>query len=284
MFAVAVVAAGLAANEAKATTTSTLSENFNAEKLDRNLWWMRQAHLGHYAVMPKTPHATDRMVAIRTDAMMRGCGRGCQRNEIRIAPHHQLKFGTEATYSFSFRLAGKPSTARWVSGQWKQQSDGSPFLAQRFDRGIFSITVQDDDCRVTVASSNSAPEMLPATRATPDVSSRVFPAAGASSLCRTDIRVEYGENPVLPDPYRGWVNMTYRLRGGCDGNGLVEIWANGQFVARVTGSIGIKKTAGPRQYFKFGIYRNFTPGTATAYFDNFRRTTAAQRVARHRAP
>jgi hypothetical protein len=64
--------------------------------------------------------------------------------------------------------------------------------------------------------------------------------------------------------------MTYRVRGGRRGQGLVEIWANGRFIARAAGSIGYSQAAGPRQYFKFGIYRDAAPGPAIVNFDNFK--------------
>lgn len=68
--------------------------------------------------------------------------------------------------------------------------------------------------------------------------------------------------------------MNYRVRGGRNGKGLIEIWANGRLIARVIGSIGDKVAAGSYQYFKFGIYRNFAPGSATAYLDNYTRIRA----------
>lgn len=124
---------------------------------------------------------------------------------------------------------------------------------------------------MVVASSDASAQNLPATKQNNANNARIFPVAGAKNSCETDIRVQHSATPILPDPYRGWVDMNYRVRGGRNGKGLIEIWANGRFIARVTGSIGDSVTAGPYQYFKFGIYRNFTPGSATAYLDNFTR-------------
>ena len=251
--------------------TNVISDNFQSGKIDPQEWYLKQAKLTKCEIKAKQARSGDKVVAISVDPMMRGCGKSCQRNEIRTSPRYRIKFGQDAIYSFSFRLKGKPSTSRWVSGQWKQQSNGSPFLAQRFDRGEFYVTVQDKDCRVTVASSTRSSETLPQTRLTAGLTSRIAPIAGAPTTCKTDIQVEHAENARLPNPYRDWVHMSYRLRGGLNGKGLVEIWANGRFIARVTGSIGDDRVAGPAQYFKFGIYREFTPGISTAYFDNFRR-------------
>ena len=109
-------------------------------------------------------------------------------------------------------------------------------------------------------------------------SSRVFPAPGTKPGCATDIKVEYGQNARLPNPWTNWVDMTYRVRGDRNGNGLIEIWANDRFIARVTGSIGRDEVGGPNQYFKFGIYREFTRGSSTAYFDNFARAATREKL------
>ena len=65
--------------------------------------------------------------------------------------------------------------------------------------------------------------------------------------------------------------MKYRVRAGLYGTGLIEIWANGKFIATVTGSIGYPIESGATQYFKFGIYRDVMQGDGAVYFDNFRR-------------
>ena len=65
--------------------------------------------------------------------------------------------------------------------------------------------------------------------------------------------------------------MLYRVRGGRNGRGLIEIWANGTFIARVQGSIGYDDAMGPTQYFKIGHYRDPIAAATTLYFDDFRR-------------
>ena len=209
-----------------------------------------------------------RSIAVRVTPEMRGCGAKCQRNEIRTTPRGRVMFGQEAWYSFSFRMDGTlptRQTKRWVSGQWKQQCSGSPFLAQRFDRGVFQITVQDNSCRVIVASSEGLGQRLPLAHETGK-------QARPRTPCRSDIKVEYSANPKLPNPFGNWVDMSYRVRGGRNGSGLVEIWANGRFIARVKGSIGYDHMSGPNQYFKFGIYRAPVPGASVVRLDRFRRS------------
>ena len=267
--------AGLVAKRPSPPThlpSAALIDGFETPQVDRRMWWVGQAQSGQFWSDARLARADRRSIAVRVGAAMRGCGANCQRNEIRTAPGYRMKFGQEAWYNFSFRMDGKlpaGNTRRWVSGQWKQQCGGSPFLAQRFDRGVFQITVQDNNCRVIVASSQGLGQKLPTTLATGH--GAVGGSKGGHS-CRSDVKVEYSATPTLPNPYGKWVDMSYRVRGGRNGKGLVEIWANGRFIARVTGSIGYDYASGPQQYFKFGIYRAPTPGASVVRIDRFRRT------------
>lgn len=247
---------------------AALSDGFESAQLDQKRWWMGQAQTGEFWSDARLARSDRRSVAVRVTPDMRGCGAKCQRNEIRTTPRDRVLFGQEAWYSFSFRMDGTlPSrqTKRWVSGQWKQQCSGSPFLAQRFDRGVFQITVQDNNCRVIVASSEDLGKKLP-------VAHQTGKQAGRRAACASDIKVEYSANPTLPDPFGNWVDMSYRVRGGRNGTGLVEIWADGRFIARVKGSIGYDHMSGPQQYFKFGIYRSPVPGASVVRLDRFRRS------------
>jgi hypothetical protein len=54
-------------------------------------------------------------------------------------------------------------------------------------------------------------------------------------------------------------------------DGIIEIYANGRFIARATGTIGVFGAEDPTQYFRFGHNRAPMPGTATIYIDRFRR-------------
>jgi hypothetical protein len=91
------------------------------------------------------------------------CEDDCQRAEIRTAKASWPTFGDEVWYQFSFRISGDvPSTgsARSVIGQWKGPGDASPMLAQRFDNGVFHITVQDNETRRVVAKAEGDPDAL----------------------------------------------------------------------------------------------------------------------------
>ncbi|MEN0041033.1 MAG: heparin lyase I family protein, partial [Pseudomonadota bacterium] len=217
-------------------------------------------------------------------------------------------------------------STRWVIGQWKEESKASPFVAQRFDNGVFHITVQNNDKREVVAaapgnynasyafftpgfrleleSENAPRDRVEFANALIDFETRS--AEGAIDVPaykraieeqdldkfpfiadRPDYRnsdtfriVKLGENPVLPNPTDGWVNMRYRIKGGRDGTGFLEVWANGEFIVRVEGAIGSDAFDGDTQYFKIGHYRDIESafGWATVYVDNFKRGTVRDHV------
>jgi hypothetical protein len=198
----------------------------------------------------------------------------CQLGELREAVGNRLKFGTDAWYAFSFRIDGKGSLTgdqRWQIGGWKQESDGSPFVAQRFDNGVFHITLESLEIRVLLATSEGhASGFLEAVRSG-IITQFGFLTETALYTGQSDVAIEYGENPILPDPRKGWVDMIYHIKGGLSGTGLVEVFANGKFIARAKGTIGLKDVGGPFQYLKLGHNRAPLPGTATIYYDRFRR-------------
>jgi hypothetical protein len=249
---------------------SSLRDDFEQPEIDTAVWSL--FNLGRFAEdkeIVRDGGASIRLSVDESDIVTCGVDEPCQRNELRVANEHRLPFAAESWYAFSFRVTGDfprrdvpGKTARMVLGQWKQTNGESPYLAQRFDNGVFHITVQDGACRKTIAkapgNTGEMPELL-------------------SSQCIADVKVEppLGTNP-LPDPYDSWVDMLYHVRGGLDGTGIIEVWANGQFIARATGKIG--HAEGSEDYFKFGIYRRCTPGVVLAWFDNFRRGPTRESV------
>ena len=250
-------------------------DGFEGADIDEAIWSLVQARPSRLWIDRGQARGGRSALALRVEAGDRDCGGRCQRNEIRIANHLRLRFGAEAWYRFSFKIVGEISehgSFRWVIGQWKQETDGSPFLAQRYDNGVFHITVQDNDCRVIVAQAGGHPDGIHRHRANLGYASLAFLGDPYLYDCETDIQIEHGEAPpLLPDPHGQWVDMLYRVLGGGNGRGLVEIWANGAFIARVRGSIGYDDAAGPTQYFKIGHYRYPMAAATTLYFDDFRR-------------
>lgn len=243
---------------------------------------------------------------------------GHLKNELWEARQQRCNFGDEVWYSFSFKIDGTvwpAGSTRWVIGQWKEESGGSPFLAQRFDNGVFHITVQHNDIRKIVAqakgsyqvdfqgfsrelqqllsldrqvfrnkedSSRTSDEFLGSGLTldelkiaieTQDTSKFPFLTDPQTYAEYQGIQIELSEDPVLPNPTEDWVDMRYRVKGNREGDGLIEIWANGRFVARVTGFIGNDEFVGDSQYFKFGHYRDYDREDlqSTVYLDRFRR-------------
>jgi len=204
-----------------------------------------------------------------------------QRNEVRLRKEYRHPIDEEYWYGLSFRLDGDIPTSgstRWVIGQWKQTDGSSPILAQRFDNGVFHITVQDGHCRCRIAKARGDPNLEAAPLAanplhcvwTPDT---IMKNRGGDlkegDACATGLILTHGEVFVLPDPKADWVHMIYAIRGGRDGNGKIEIYANGRFVARVTGPVGYDNWRGQKVKFKIGMYRDFMSGTAHLHVDRF---------------
>ena len=242
------------------------------------------------------------------------------KHELREANRKRCRFGQEVWYSFAFRIEGdypRFGSTRWVVGQWKEENRASPFLAQRFDNGVFHITVQSNDHREVIAAAPGDYTMeypfftqafrddlaARVPRDASDFARRVSGFRSADGLGAIDVpayakalteqdldqfpfladrpdyspipglKLTFSATPVLPNPTDGWVRMRYRVRGGRDGTGLVEVWANDRFVVRAEGKIGNDVFEGPTQYFKIGHYRDVedTFGWATVYVDDFKR-------------
>lgn len=161
---------------------------------------------------------------------------------------------------------------RWIMAQWKMEpvkkktedgEDPSPFLAQRFDNGVFHITVQNEACRCLIAS---AP--LPNGKNYPwkdGDAEYCVPTDGTGSsdnTCTSGLTVKYGEEPRLESPAGKWTEMEYRVQAGDDA--LIEVYQNGRFIVSVKGHIGYPldpDKGKPKTKFKFGHYRDFIPST-----------------------
>src|SRR5262249_14417421 len=87
--------------------------------------------------------------------------------------------------------------------------------------------------------------------------------------CARDVQVT--PLGLLPNPFGAWVTMLYHVKPAVDGTGVIEVWANGQPIAVVSGRIGFRDTASKRQYFKFGPYRNHVTYASHAMLAKFAR-------------
>jgi hypothetical protein len=211
-----------------------------------------------------------------------------QRNELRFAPaalHPAVE--DDNWYSMTFRLQGyggdgipECGSARWVVGQWKYERmppgrGGSPFLAQRFDNGVLHLTMEDDGCRCMIAKVGGDPDLAPQAPKEPL-------EAALPLKCRYSEGVAIGERctpahlkleavdlvalSTLPDPRKGWVRMTYRIRAGGPEGARIDVYADGRFIVRARGDIA-PYWPGNRVKFKFGHYRDKIPVHAELQVD-----------------
>ena len=265
-----------------------MSDSLAGPKLDTEKWSTIQLLPERFRFEPIDESSGPRALALAIGPWTdRGCGDDCQRNEIRELSNYRTRFGDECWYAFRFRIEGDISAVgsrRWVIGQWKQQNGYSPFLAQRFDNGVFHITVESGHQRVLLAKAEGDPQQVARALIGGDVSTFRFLSDKYRFGGRRQLALDIGDDPLLPDPKNNWVEMMYRVRGGHDGSGVVEVWANYHFIVRATGPIGAEGAAGPGQYFKFGQYRSFMSGASTIWIDNFRRGPTRQDVEKMPSP
>ena len=269
ILATAGLLAGIGLVHAHAQANAVLADDFETDKLNTNIWSLKH--------MPERRHWMDGMskrsgkkaLAIRVKGYDLDKRCNCQVSEVRESKQSRINFGEEVWYSFSFKVTGRggnTSNARWQIAAWKQETDGSPYLAQRFDNGVFHITLESGKSRVLIATAEGKPDGFISAMSKGLMSQFGFLSQKDKYDGGDDITLAYGEHPILPNPQKDWVDMMYHIKGGLNGDGYVEIFANGHFVARASGSIGIKEIEGPSQYFRFGHNRAAMPGTATMFF------------------
>lgn len=211
-----------------------------------------------------------------------------QRNELRFAPADLYPAVEDDNwYSMTFRLRGygghaipECGSVRWVVAQWKYERvplgrDGSPFLAQRFDNGVLHLTMEDDGCRCMVAKVGGDPDLSQSSGAEPleaalPLKCRFSEGAAVGERCTpAHLRLEavdLAALSTLPDPRKGWVRMTYRIRAGGLEGARIDVYANGRFVLRASGDIA-PHWPGNRVKFKFGHYRDKIPVRAELQVD-----------------
>lgn len=283
--ALALVAA-LGTGQAQA---QSLQDNFEAGSLDKTKWIVKQVRDDQISFPVSGRCGAGVEITVRESDGGKQCDTDCQRAEVRTIPSSWPTFGDEVWYRFSFKVSGdiaEIGSRRFVVGQWKGPGDGSPMLAQRFDNGIFHITVQDNDIRYVIASAEGDPDAIESAQQEPanpveGLATAVDDPAPERHFGDAGIKVIPEPNAALPDPRKGWVDMVYRIKPGRTDNeygpkqaGEIDVWANGRKIVSVRGNIGATLKAdnplalkGP--YFKFGIYRLRQPGVVRFGFDEF---------------
>jgi hypothetical protein len=215
---------------------------------------------------------------------------GCsERAEIWEKPDLRAPYDQGMWFGFAMKFAEPvpQDDHRYLIAQWKREiepgadGDFSPFLALRLNEGKLFATVeanlQDASANGPSCPSGDAPVWLrPDTNQT-----RALVAADMSwspltdprfAACTDKIKVTSRGSP-LPLPNSGWIDFVIYALPGPNGDGHIELFANGKWVVTVKGTIGhADKGLGPNQYFKFGPYRAGGQGTWTMYYDDFRRS------------
>jgi hypothetical protein len=212
-----------------------------------------------------------------------------QRQELRFQKPYQHEADKPYRYSLRFRMPAniedRTNSIRWVIAQWKQEplSDSydsqfqkgggpSPFLAQRFDDGVLHVTVQDEHCRCKVASAPNPDGSTDVWRDGPAQYCEWTKPTDEGKPCQAELQVKYGADPILPSALGQWVEMSYRVEAGRSGKAVIEVYANGQFIVRVTGKIGYEPNPHKPSVIKFkvGHYRDYMPFVHTMENDCLR--------------
>jgi hypothetical protein len=165
---------------------------------------------------------------------------------------------------------------RMMVAQWKRamlpEAGGvySPFLAIRIIRGEFAITI-DSDAMPTTPRRQHEPLFSRADAAAPAMQraragqTRLLVAASADDPAEAfpdydsvapDVRVIH-RGGRLPKAEPRWIDFVVKAKPGPRGDGEIEIFCDGGWIASVAGRIGHEgPDLGPTQYFKFGPYRD----------------------------
>jgi len=197
-------------------------------------------------------------------------------------------------YAFSIKMADPVPTAkhRYVMAQWKRKilagakTSYSPFLALRLNKGKFVFTVDSDRLKVLPIGKGERQSGCltgetwaldrPQDKQTrvlvskqPDMSFRDWRNYNG---CTSEVKVTQ-HTSGLPKVTDGWSDFVFFVQTGAQGNGRIDIFANGQHTTTITGKIGHRgQGLGDNQYFKFGPYRAAgRHDNWTILYDRFRR-------------
>lgn len=216
-----------------------------------------------------------------------------ERAEAWERPELLVPFHSAVWYGFALRLNDPlaQDDRRYVIAQWKRETlpeaagDYSPFLALRLYRGRLGITVETDLIpSYPIGGSERPAGCLPGealvlgrseaqqTRALVALESGTTSANYPSyfNACAPGIQVT--PHADLPSAQKGWTDFVVRSQPGPDGDGHIEVIADGVHIVTVRGHIG---HGGPgldhNQYFKMGPYRAPAPLPWSISYDDFRR-------------
>lgn len=216
-----------------------------------------------------------------------------ERAEVWERPEVLAPYDSTVWYGFALRLNDPlpQDDRRYVIAQWKREilpgaaGDYSPFLALRLYRGRLGITVETDRIRSYPIGGDARPggclpgEALVLDR--PDTRQTRALVAVESGTTREDYPsyfnacapgIQVTTHAELPSAQKGWIDFVIRSQPGPDGDGHIEVIADGTRIVTVQGHIG---HSGPglddNQYFKMGPYRAPSSLPWSISYGDFRR-------------
>lgn len=221
---------------------------------------------------------------------------GCsERAEIWEQTALRVPYDRGVWYGFSV-LFGDPvpmDDHRYLIAQWKREigpeaeGDFSPYLAFRMTQGKLFLTVETNHAAAAVppvprpAIAECPPGQTPACLRPGTNQMRLLVAAqpgfsaeddGRFTACTDRTSHVLHGNP-LPAPTDGWIDFAIWSLPGPDGDGHLEVFANGLPIVTVKGNVGHNDHGlGENQYFKFGPYRDGAADPWTLYYDDFVRS------------
>jgi hypothetical protein len=219
---------------------------------------------------------------------------GCsERAEIWEQTALRVPYDRGVWYGFSVRFDDPPpqDDHRYLIAQWKREigpeaeGDFSPYLAFRVTRGKLFLTVETNYQPPSMLPGDGIADcpagQTPAWLRPNTNQMRLLVAASdgfgndddARFNACTDRTTHIDRGNPLPAPSADWVDFAIWSRPGPDGDGHLEVFADGKWIVTVKGNVGHNdKGLGENQYFKFGPYRDGAPEPWTMYYDNFIRS------------
>ena len=233
---------------------------------------------GSFRFVRDASHASGTALELTVSPSGRPAGQGfSERAEVWEHASVRATYGQEVWYSFSLKFDERPSADahRMMVAQWKRAmnpgalGDYSPFLGIRIVRGEFAVTIDSDtlttvgrEPQIPMFSERDAP--APAMQRLRARQTRLLVATSAVDMARyaadfdqsaPDVRLVH-RGGRLPSPSTRWIDFVIKAKPGPSGDGEVELFTNGDWIASVRGRIGHEShELGRTQYFKFGPYR-----------------------------
>lgn len=286
-----------------AMASSFLSEPFEySDFSSRNVLFYKdnkEQRAGRYEFQSDMVRSGRGAVRLEVDEHCSSDDEGCsERAELWEQSHLRRPYGTGTWYSFSVLLADPvpQGDRRHVLAQWKRAIDrpagqnSSPFLAIRMRQGVLYVTAETHLLEPLKNQDGSVKRVCGPGEARiwnrpEDGQSRVFIAGNADrsldrfsayNACTDQISITH-HGSAIPSVQSGWIDFAAYVEPDPDGAGRIEVFANNNHIATVTGAIG-HRDLGPTQYFKIGPYREGHNEPWAFFVDNFARSASCSDI------